>query len=172
MLCHTKFAEVFLGRDQVRMSRLVFSGKTSKMNVLSINPDACTKSIFLLLNSFSNMIITAIFRSCGFSQITESIVKSITIYVVKLFFWPVPYDVEPNQTMRGVGSIAYHNNIISATSRPTGYTPSKYIVADTYTPTKNSCCWIIIQQLTNSFSRKAISFINWFHHLIFYMRVK
>jgi hypothetical protein len=97
----------------------------------------------------SALSVLRVFGICGFSQIAQSVVRTVFVDVVKLMRGPAPINVQPRQPMRGVQNVVYPNtNVIvshSASSRVAGAATSSGFI-----PCKLARIKIVIDQLTES----------------------
>jgi hypothetical protein len=97
----------------------------------------------------SAFLVLRVFGICGFSQIAQSVVRSVFVDVVKLMRRPASINVQPCQPMRGVQNVVYPNtNVIvshAASSRVAGAATSSGFI-----PCKLASINIVIDEFTKS----------------------
>lgn len=108
-------------------------------------------SVYSCVASFviSALPVLRVFGVCSFSQIAQSVVRSVFVNMVKLMRGPAPISVQPCQPMRSVQNVVYPNtNVIvshSASSRVAGAATSSSFI-----PCKLARIKIVIDQFTES----------------------
>lgn len=114
-------------------------------------------------------LILEIFRLCGFSKVSNSVVRPISTYVVSVLLRPNAIHVKPRESMGSVflpGNL--YNKIPLVIFRAGNFPNSTSARSDS--PCKNSSFWFVIKQLFESFlggyrmlfSHAVVPYKQWF----------
>ena len=148
----TKWMQAVFSRQVRRMS--VFRRiKQTKTNSLVVQFDFGFPSIvFFTYACVARLVVAAlsilrVFCVCSFSQVAQTVVRTILVDVIKLLRRPRAVRVQPRQPMRGVQHVVYADaNVavahlascrVTRTATPSGFVPCKFtrirIVVDQFT---------------------------------------
>ena len=144
------FAGLFWRGKQTQSNRFVIDFYFRKPFV-AFNPN--TRVAAFVVAAFSTVM--RVFNVSGLAQITNAIVRSISVYMVNLMRRPTTCRMQPSQTMREMQHVIQPNNIIPAfhsASRPRPLSAATPFDA----PSKFTCGAVVIKQIVKAIYRKFV----------------
>ena len=127
------------GFEQPQANRRVIEFDLSKpFLVFSSNPREPAFVVFAFA-------ILSIFGVCGFSEIAQSVVCAISVYVVYLFFRPFAVNVQPNKTMSVVENTIDSDTDVSVFHLASGFVTRSASTAR-HVPCENTRTGVIVDK--------------------------
>lgn len=150
-------------RGQVRLMSKLGGQKNSEVDVLSVytylghpllSATCCAKKAVCIEWLYSRLILHVL-RARGFPQIIESIVRTLSVFVVNIAFRPRSSHIEPSKPVSTIKCSKYsYVGIPRCFTEASSNRSDWRSVARTNSPRKNSSFLIVVKQLAQAFYGK------------------
>ena len=159
-----KFSEVFFGSRHVSDVSFLLGGEDAEMYELTTDSNTgLPRASYAFSKSMNSREISSWLRSpihaviglTGLSEIGDSIIGSISIYVVDVFDRPFFINPEPSQTMQQKWIAIYFSFEIAKSIFETGDGPGLTASWSFELPAEDPSQWIIVKKLPKTFVSKS-----------------
>lgn len=144
---------------QVRLMRLFRRVKQAQTDHFVVKLDLRQPFVILLTNAHKSAFtfrfasVLSVFGISSFAKIAQTVVRSITIDVVKLFCRPNPMHIQPSQSVRKIQNVVQTNSAVAVLHVGSGQRTRAAFAAG-QTPRKQSRVWVVVDQLAKAVLRK------------------
>lgn len=152
-----------------KISRMGFFGrvKQPKSNRFVVYSNASHPFAVFFSNArkttriFSRVLVMGVLRVRNFSQVTQSIVRAVSVDVVKLFRRPAAVGVEPCQPVRQMKPVVYANDGVAVAGHAASHI-SFPAFSPAHSPGKHARGRVVVEKFAETVYRKVglHSFIN------------
>ena len=139
---------------QIRFMRFFWGSKKPQPNRLVVNFDFSQP--FFIFPSYASkpasigyahfLGVLRVLSVGRFSKVFQTVIRSISVYMVNLLFRPFVVTVKPRQTMRVKQFIIQTDNNVTVSHFASGFI-AKAAFASGHRPSKKARIWVVIDQL-------------------------